>query len=322
MEQEWHDEAENEMSEKPKIIDAHVHPIPTLLSPKTLLQAMDVAGVQTSILLGMDLDPEWETRSKKKTYLIIRRLTEHDYFADYPRMMQIMKKLLTLADTGNTLIAQWTQLLPPDRVIGIGSVNPTRPKNQVKAKLQQIVKLGLWGMKLLPTLQLFDPRKNKRNLKLIWKFAHDENLVIYYHIGNDPGPWELPAMGEDAHPHLIEKYLNKYDEARVVLPHLGGYSAIKPGKWLKETVEMIVNNSLDHVYLDTSAVPYLLHDNDVCELIRTTIGFNQILFGSDYPVVEGKDINYMINIIESSEHLTASEKENMLWKNARRFFEL
>ncbi len=305
---------------KSKIIDAHVHPIPTLLSPESLLQVMDDAGVRTCILLGMDLDPEWETRSKKKTYLVIRRLTEHDYFADYPRMMDIMKKMLVLGDTGNTLVAQWTEMMPPERVIGIGSVNPTRPKSQVKNKLHQIIKLGLWGIKLLPTLQFFDPRKNK-NLKLIWKFAQDEDLIIYYHLGNDPGPWELLAMGEDAHPHLIEKHLTKYD-ANVVLPHLGGYSAIQPGRWLNETLEMISRNALDHVYLDTSAVPYLLYDRDVCSLIRETIGFEKILFGSDYPVVEGHDIAHMVRIIEESEQLTNSEKEKILWKNARRLFGL
>lgn len=129
-------------------------------------------------------------------------------------------------------------------------------------------------------------------------------------------------MGEDAHPHLIEKYLTRYDGARVVLPHLGGYSAIKPGIWLKETLEMIVDNSLDQVYLDTSAVPYLLQDRDVCDLIRSTVSFDRILFGSDYPVVEGKDINYMVNIIESSEHLSDAEKEKILWKNARRLFRI
>ncbi len=304
-----------------KVIDVHVHPIPTLLSPKTLLQAMDDANIQTSIILGMDLDPEWETRSRKKLHLVIKRLTEHDYFADYLRMMHFMKKMLELGDTGNTLVSRWTELLPAGRVIGIGSVNPTRPKKQVKNKLQQILKLGLWGIKLLPTLQFFDPRKNK-NLKVIWKFAHDEDLIIYYHLGNDPGPWELPAMGEDAHPHFIEKYLNKYDGARVILPHLGGYSAIKPGIWLNETLEMLVNNSLDHVYLDTSAVPHLLQDHDVCDLIRSTIGFDRILFGSDFPVVEGKDINHMVNIIESSKHIKNDEKEKILWKNARKFFNL
>jgi len=50
----------------------------------------------------------------------------------------------------------------PDKFIGFGFMNPNKDENYVDAKLQEISDLGLKDVKMLPTLQMFNPTENKK----------------------------------------------------------------------------------------------------------------------------------------------------------------
>ncbi len=300
-----------------KIIDIHVHPIQGLVSLETLHQLIREFNVKKMVLLSMDLDPDWEQKLPDMKNNVIRWLTAHSYFADFIRSLKIMRQILEVAKTPHNVVKQWVET-DPDVFIGFGSINPNRSKSEIQRLLNEITRFEFLGIKILPTLMLFDPRKNKR-LGQIWKYAQKNDLIIIYHIGGDPGPWELPAMATTSNPIFIEKYLKKYDTT-VILPHLGGYSSQYPGLWLDECLKL--GETYPHIYLDTSATPYLLHEQTIVSRIRNTVTFNRILFGSDYPVVQGKAYNDLINVIENSTYLNNKEKELIFYKNAEKLFRL
>jgi predicted TIM-barrel fold metal-dependent hydrolase len=56
--------------------------------------------------------------------------------------------------------------------------------------------------------------------------------------------------------------------------------------------------------------------------IRKTVGFDRVLFGSDYPAVNGVSIESMIAEVKNSDYLRREEKENILGLNAMRLLDL
>ena len=58
--------------------------------------------------------------------------------------------------------------------------------------------------------------------------------------------------------------------------------------------------------------------------VRRTVGFDQVLFGSDYPSVGGGvvSIESMVAEIRSSKHITENEKEKILGLNAAKLLGL
>ena len=91
------------------------------------------------------------------------------------------------------------------------------------------------------------------------------------------------------------------------------------------TSEQVIQNALGlrkfpNVYMDTSTVGDLKAIINVCEII----GFDRVLFGSDYPFGKGyfsEQYNYLLepNLIQES--LPASDSERLLYKNAKALLE-
>jgi hypothetical protein len=206
----------------------------------------------------------------------------------------------------------------PARFIGFGSVNLNKGKDYVEEKLGEISKLNLKGMKMLPTLQFFNPAENK-DFERICEFCEQTEKVLSYHTGCDPGPWEVPELSEDANPKYLRPVLEKH-KPKIILTHTGSYSALKPGLWLDEALEL--GKEFENVYFDSSAASHVLYQKKVVERIRKSVGIERLLYGSDYPVVDGSDMQYEINVIKNCRYLTAEEKSLILGLNAAKLFGL
>ncbi len=297
------------------IVDVHVHPLP-MLSEEELLREVRLARVRRAVLLAMDVDPGVldEPRSRARFMEELFNAGVWDL-----RALDNAREILRLARTPNERVAELARR-HPNAFLGFGSVNPSRPSSYVREVLAQIRDLGLVGVKLLPTLQLFCPSKARRKLKAILRFCERENLVAMFHTGCDPGPWEAPALSACANPALLAPFVRSFRRVSFILAHAGSYSATRPGIWFREAMELAA--SYPNVWLDVAAVPYLLVEEEFVSALRARGLLDRVLFGSDYPVVGASGIADAASMVLSSPGLTADEKAGVMALNAERLLDL
>lgn len=302
------------------VIDCHVHPIRSFATTESLILEMNRANVQKAVLLALDLDPNILDSNYTLREEIIDDLWAYSMFINHEQILEVMKKILEVGNTPNNLVANIVKNYP-NKFIGFGSVNPSKSKNYVKNKLVEILDLDLRGIKLIPTLQFFHPKKNK-NLKYIFKFALRHDWPILIHSGRDPGPWEIHTLRcvQNTHPKHWMKIIRKNSSNKIIFAHLGGYGETDDESWLDTVLEMHSKN--DNVFLDTSAVTYHLELPSVVHKIRQTCGFDKILFGTDTPVVQGTSMSHSKAIIENNPLLTHEEKRKILFENSKTLLQI
>ncbi|MFX1537514.1 MAG: amidohydrolase family protein [Promethearchaeota archaeon] len=281
---------------------------------------MDKAKISKAVLLALDLDPNVLDTNQSLKDEIIYDFLSYSLFIDPYRLLDTMKTILRAGNTPNERVADIVKQYP-DRFIGFGSVNPAKGSNYVKDKLQEIDDLDLVGIKLIPTLQFFDPKRNK-NLKTIFKYAYRQDWPILIHLGRDPGPWEIHTLRcvEKGHPKFWSKIVNKFSKNKIIFAHLGGYGETNNETWLNDVLKLGKKNN--NIFLDTSAVPYHLEVPAVVDSIRESCGFKKILFGTDTPVVLGTSMEHSQQVIEKNTILTKEEKALIFSENAKKLFNL
>lgn len=81
--------------------------------------------------------------------------------------------------------------------------------------------------------------------------------------------------------HQIYHFIKTYPSNRIVLAHWGG------GIFFFNLLKKEVKDILKNVWFDTAASPYI-YSPDVYRIAGEIIGFDKILFGSDYPLLRPK----------------------------------
>jgi len=305
------------------IIDIHVHPF---FHENETLNEMKEAGVDYAVLLAVDVDPldvekpEIKSKLRKRhleSLLGSRALRFTSIEDEIKRFFQELINYYPELKSSNEEIADLVKR-NPDKFVGFGSVNPNKDEDYVGAKLREISTLGLKGIKMLPTLQLFSPVENK-NFERICEYCEKNKKVLLYHTGCDPGPWEIPEISEDANPKYLKPVLESYNPV-IILAHAGSYSAYRPGIWFEEAFEL--GKKFDNVYFDSSAVSTFIYREKTLKRIREEVGLDRLLYGSDFPVVWGSTMRYEVNVIKSCNYLTEDEKEKILGLNAAKILNL
>ena len=298
-----------------KIIDFHVHPLP-VISESELIFEMNSAKVEKAVLLSMDLDP-----SILNSKILRKDIEKHFEYTSYYDIEPIYAGMDYVLNNAHTPMEHVAKIVrsQKDKCVGFGSLHiGYKSKRYVKTKLKEVKyykeEFGFRGIKILPTLQFFNPAST--NLKAVFKFAEKEDLIILYHTGCDPGPWELPLLSTNANPQLIESLVRKFN-VKVVLAHMGSYSSMIPGIWFDEALKLMSENK--HVYGDLSAVPYLVNQSDKVESLRKSKLLSKVLYGSDFPVTSigaTGGMSTIIDIVKDSSILNESEKEEIFYLNA------
>ena len=300
-----------------RIVDFHVHPLIKEISEKEILKEMKRANVDLAVLLALDVDSSLLYEKAKRREILEKLLNLYVWNGN--QVLEDMKRILEKAETSNKLVAKLVQKYP-DNFIGFGSVNPSRKLEYIKEKLKEIEKLGLSGIKLIPTLQFFNPKKEKRKLNEIFEFCEKTDKVIVFHTGCDPSAWEYPEFSENANPKLLEGYVKRFRNVQVVLAHMGCYSARYPGIWLEEALNL--GRRYGNVWFDISAVTYLVSEEKFANTIKKEVGWDHVLFGSDFPVIKGCDIASAVYEVKTSNFLSEVEKAKVLGLNAARLLGL
>lgn len=297
------------------MVECHVHPkMPDL----KFLSDLRKAGISHAVLLATDTDPmdvdRPEIAAKLRAYYA---LTEQSRGVPFEKYVEFIRSTL-FSDTHvtNQDVADWVADYPKT-LIGFGSVNLSKDREYVQAKLDQIERLGLSGIKLLPYSQFFNPAENE-NMDILFQYCRRTASPILTHSGCAAGPFEPVELSQDSRPSLWKPMAQKYPDVPIVLAHFGSYSNHAPGIWFDQAVALM--ESCHNVYADISAAHYLFDDEKKIEKIRNTIGFDRVLFATDYPgpLYYGFSLESMVDRIKKNPFLAATEKAAILGQNAKR----
>jgi hypothetical protein len=292
------------------IVDFHLHPAFTVVPEDSFIKELDSARVDVGVLLAIDVDHTDLDKPNVKSMLLQCLLDAHIWDL---RSLNGISAFLRAAKISNELVASLVAKYP-GRFVGFGSINVSKGKDYVEKKLAELDRLKLQGVKLIPTLQFFDPIKSLKILRKILGYCERREKLAVFHTGCDPYVWEIPEFSSCANPKRLEPLIREFESVPIILAHMGCYSAKMPGIWFEEALEL--GEKYGNVWFDIAAVTYVITHEGFVEKIRRSIGMDRLLFGSDYPVVHGVSIRQLIAEIADTRHLTGVEKDAILGGNA------
>ena len=171
-----------------------------------------------------------------------------------------------------------------DRFIGFASVDPVL--DSAADDLEKAVKrLGLKGLKLSPATQEFYPNECK-NLRAVCERAASLSIPIVFHAGMT---WEPRGKAKYGHPALFEDIACDFPKLNIVIAHFAW-------PWVLDAVMLALK--YPNVYLDTSCL-YFGNPKEFISFVMTKQAplsvfekslRNQVVFGSNYPRVEIKNM--------------------------------
>lgn len=295
-------------------IDAHTHPFSGDIP--SFVREMDHAGVAQSAALFSLRDPADIDRPDVRRRISLRLSGElaSRREAIFDQMRRYINGLANPTNADSARLAREY----PGRFLPFGSVHMHAPPEELDRELDELGALHLYGVKLLPTLQLFKPSESP-NFERVCDWCEKNRKVIIYHTWCDPGPFEIPEVADDANPKHLEPVLERYSP-RIVLAHFGAYSAYYPGLWFDEAMQIL--KRFDAACADTSAAVHFLTREKNLTKIKKEVGFERVLFGTDYPVVGGSSMSAEADIVRSSPFLSEQEKRMVMRENAVRVLNL
>jgi hypothetical protein len=176
--------------------------------------------------------------------------------------------------------------------VGFGTIHPDY--EGFESELKRIKSLGLRGIKLHPDFQQFQVDTPK--MDDVYEVISALKMPVLVHAGD----YRYDFSG----PKRIRHVLEKHPSLIVVAAHFGGYT-----EWDK-AMEYLVGQ---RVWFDTSSTLWRLPLEKADEMIKAH-GFEQFLFGSDYPMWDHEDELKRFNRLS----LNAEEREAVLYKNAEK----
>ncbi|MCL2634372.1 MAG: amidohydrolase family protein [Oscillospiraceae bacterium] len=179
---------------------------------------------------------------------------------------------------------------------GFCSLHPDMTENELDSELNRVIALGLKGVKLHPDIQKFEA--DGKAAYRIYE-AIDNRLPLLIHAGDSRFSYSSPKK--------IRKALEQFPDMTVIAAHFGGWS-----EWDDAVHELTGHENL---YVDTCSSLYTIKPEKAREYI-TVFGEDRVLFGTDYPMW---DISDELELIDKL-NLSPSVKEKILYKNARKLF--
>lgn len=150
------------------------------------------------------------------------------------------------------------------KLIGFGTLHPDMTEIEIEEEINNILRLGLKGIKLHPDFQHI-----AADSSAVFSMAElaQGRLPLLIHAGDYRHGF--------SHPEQIRRLAAAYPKLTVIAAHFGGWS-----QWYKSPDQLA---GLPNVYVDTSSSLAFLSEEKVRELIKR-FGDEHVLFGSDYPM--------------------------------------
>jgi len=209
-----------------------------LVGAGDLIESMDEAGVQKSVVFGFP----WE-------------------HADYFKL-------------NNDYVIEAVNRYP-DRLVGLACFSPLSPTGAKEADrcfdqgLSGVGELAVYGGGITAAVvQALEP-------VMAACLARDGLFMLHT---NEPVGHQYPGKTPNTLRQIYD-FVKAYPENRIVLAHWGG------GLLFYALMKKEVRAVLQNVWFDTAASPFLYRP-EMYRVAGEVVGFDQILFGSDYPLLK------------------------------------
>ena len=162
----------------------------------------------------------------------------------------------------------------PDRLIGFGCFDPAH-----KAAVAETERCLLGGLGGIGELAFYKFRISNAVLDQmvpIMEICCSRDLPVLIHT-NEPVGHVYPGKTPNTLAQIY-RMINRFPQNKIVLAHWGG------GIFFFNLLKKEVKEKLKNVYFDTAASPYL-YDPEIYQVAVNLVGFDKILFGSDYPLL-------------------------------------
>jgi predicted TIM-barrel fold metal-dependent hydrolase len=190
----------------------------------------------------------------------------------------------------------------PDRLIGVGSVDISRPMHAVREVRRCVRELGFKAIRVLPWLWEAPP--TDRRFYPVYVACVEEGVPFCTQVGHT-GPLMPSEVGR---PIYLDQVALDFPELVIVGGHIGY-------PWTDEVVAVATKHR--NVYIDTSAYTVSRYPPALVEYMRGH-GATKVLFGTNYPMITGE------KALAGLEALGLSDTTRALFlgENARRVFGL
>ncbi len=178
---------------------------------------------------------------------------------------------------------------------GLGTLHPD--SEDIKGDVEQIIELGLKGVKLHPDIQKFaldDPKCRE-----IYALC-EGRLPLLLHTGDKRYHYSNPQQ--------LMPVLREFPDLTVVGAHFGGWSV-----W-EEASEVL--KGLPNLWVDCSSTFYAVKDNNAILRMIHGYGAERVLFGTDYPMwVPEPELSrfFTLDLTDDERRLILSENAKTLW---------
>ena len=163
----------------------------------------------------------------------------------------------------------------PDRLVGLACFSPFSPTGAREA--ERCFDLGLSGVGELAVYGGGITAAVVQTLEPVMATCLERDGLFMLHT-NEPVGHPYPGKTPNTLRQIYD-FVKTYPENRIILAHWGGgllfYALMK-----KEVVKV-----LENVWFDTAASPFLYHP-EMYRVAGEVVGFDKILFGSDYPLLK------------------------------------
>jgi predicted TIM-barrel fold metal-dependent hydrolase len=190
----------------------------------------------------------------------------------------------------------------PDRLVGVGSVDLSKPMAAVREVRRCVRELGFKAIRVLPWLWEVPP--TDRRFYPVYAACCDEGVPFCTQIGHT-GPLMPSEVGR---PIYLDQVALDFPELVIVGGHIGY-------PWTDEAIAVATKH--EHVYIDTSAYTVRRYPPALVEYARTH-GRAKVLFGSNYPMIAPAKALEGVDELG----LDAEARAQFLGDNARRVFKL
>ena len=264
------------MAKNHRIIDAHCHIYPDKIAQK----ASDATGNFYDLPSSLD--------GKISTLLEHGKNAGIEHFivqsvATTPKQVSSINTFIAAAVTESG-----------GRFTGLGTLHPD--SEDIEADVNEIIALGLKGVKLHPDIQrvrIDDPRMHQM-------YALCEGrLPMLLHTGD--------CRYDYSNTNRLIPILEKYPDLTVIGAHFGGWSI-----W-EEATEKLAH--YENLLVDCSSSLYAISPQKAKELIMA-YGTHRVLFGTDYPLWSPEEELKRFMEID----LTEAQREDILYNNAAKLF--